>query len=240
MARRRNNPPPPSPLPPSPPPAGPSLSWKDHPLAVAAISVSATLVIGGGLVKDLIIPAYTEQLKNQLVDLPRVKEHNEKLQFEIKELQSKLATAHTEKNLALTANTFVPPDPYPVGLNLVRLGDEISKIDRTYKPEQIEKRKKIPYWSVATGHPVFRDVTYFFDSTKAKPTVNTLLIFVALNKYPDPYLKNKLSTVLGEPTGRDEDDRLYWLRDGVVVTLGPGSFAINPASAALMRRLKPK
>lgn len=207
---------------------------------MAAISVSATLVIGGGLVKDIVVPAYTEQLKNQLVEFPRVKEQNEKLQLEIKELTSQLAAARSETSLALTANTFVQGDPYPVGLNSVRIGDPISKIDRTYHAGHITKEKKSPYWSVRTGHPVFRTVTYYFDPDSKNPTVNTLLLFVETDKYPNPYLKKKLLSVLGEAQGSDDEDEPFWLKNGVLVRLNADTYTISRPHPYVLKKLKAK
>ncbi|MGG7604663.1 hypothetical protein [Massilia sp. BKSP1R2A-1] len=199
-------------------------------MAVAAISVSATLLIGIALVKDIIVPAYTEQLKNQLAEYPQVKEKNEKLQAEIEELQGRLATAKSETALALTANAFVRGDPYPVGLNLIRIGDPATKIEATFKAEQIQKQKHGLFWSVKTNHPIFTQVAYYFDLSSGKPTVRALLLFVDHEKYKAPYLKNKLLSVLGEPKGRNDEEKLFWITNDALVTVDDQNYSIDPAS----------
>lgn len=215
MARRNNQgrpsprpqPPPPVPLPVPPSPS----SWRDHPLAIATLAVSATLVIGGGLVKDLIIPAYTESLKNQLNEYPAVKKENSDLKKKVSALEEQLRVSRSETATAITANAWVRGDPYPVGLEEVRVGDEISKIDSHFAANSVTKENK-KYWSVTTTHPIFHRVTYYFNPAVKPQRVQAVLFHlntIGKEQYTSDFLLRKLTLALGDPQ-KDEDNKLFW------------------------------
>jgi len=185
-------------------------SWKDHPIAVASIAVAATIGLGILLVKEIILPTQTASLTNQLSSIPALQNENNKLKSTLSETKSKLDDSQRRLKLSETTNLFTVGSPYPTGLGLVRIGDDIAEIDKHYAANSVDKSEE-NYYTVTLPHGIFKNVVYGFKtSTKTKKVTQIAFVLPFDKTLNDSFLQEKLVEALGKPTGNPKKDFYSW------------------------------
>lgn len=184
-------------------PSKPAINWKDHPVIVAALSFAGTMVFA----MQIVIPIYTATLQNEIASLRKdleaagvTKDRISKLESELKDTKLKLADAES-------ANTFSPGDPYPVGINQVKIGDSLDLVAGLYSQYQIDR--KTGYWSVNNPNTVFSNVTFYFDRNSKDKKIHQLLFFMRYDAPPDLII-SKLIGALGQPFVGASPKCLFW------------------------------
>lgn len=203
------------------PPSSPaSPSWKDHPLAVAAIAVAATIALAVLLVKEVILPTHTASLGNQVsaltsqvAALGQAKAEGvtslEQLQSEFAEERHKNATLEQRLSEAQLSNLFAPQNPYPTGLGLVKVGQSVEEVSRAYPPESVQMNDD--YWTVKDQHRLFTHITYFFDEKSKTKAISHILFQGSSQKnIGDDYLQQKLAEALGAPKQWSKANHYTW------------------------------
>lgn len=145
------------------------MSWKDHPIVIAAATCVATL----GVCYELLIPAYTTTLENQVAK-------DIKIISELKEATNK-AQAHAEqldllnKNL-LSDNAFASCNPYPRAFSEIKIGDPSQRVFEKYGKEAVSPDEDNRWLTVETPNdPIFTDATYYVEEGSLK--VRQILFF---------------------------------------------------------------
>lgn len=161
------------------------MSWKDHPIVIAAGTCVATL----GVCYKLLIPAYTTTLENQVAKdiktISELKETRNKAQARAEELD------RLNKSL-LSDRAFESCSPYPRAFSDIRIGDPSQRVFEKYGKEAVEPDEDNRWLTVKTPEdPIFADVTYYVDEETHK--VRQLLFFfkdrvdiTPLSKIHDP------------------------------------------------------
>ena len=195
-----------------------STSWKDHPLAIAAIAVSGTIVLGVLLVKEVVLPVYTVSLQNKLSELSNVKSLLVETEEKAAKLQARLE--RTEKDLFAVQqiNLFGLGNPYPATLDKVRLGDSVDAVLSAYPDAKVQKSDG--YWSIELPKSIFRYVAYFFDE-KSETRNITHISFKFGYKVPDSFLQEKLIATLGVPFVYSQKGFFSWEVNGVAEVYKP-------------------
>jgi len=192
-------------------------SWQDHPLAVAAIAVCATITVGGMVVKDLIIPAHVASLTNELTQQPKLIKANKDLTEKVSQLTVEIKDLRTQLGIAQLKNPFTDGVPYPQGVDRVRIGDPMTKVKLLYGEQPLRERK-LGYWTVQTKNAVFPEAVYYFDKSAAQQKV-TGILFIGSGNITDGILEPKLRSLLGEPRTLPDDDGLSWKVNGYELRL---------------------
>lgn len=206
-------------------------SWKDSPLAVAAIAVAGTLTLTVGGFLQIVLPTREVDLKNKIASLETTQtEVAAKLvakEAELRSLQAKLLASearadslHAELRVALTAQLFNANDPYPNGLRAVRVGERIDAVQKAYAKATIDQSTD-GVLVLQDYHPVFRKVSFFFDEEDAKKQITHIVFEVKQRsaEYPEEFLQRKLRDALGAPRSGTKPDQVAWLKEG-----SPGVF----------------
>lgn len=184
-------------------PSKPTINWKDHPVIVAALSFAGTMVFA----MQIVIPIYTAALQNEVASLRKdleatgvTKDRISKLESELKDTKIKLADAES-------TNTFSPGDPYPVGINQVKIGDSIDLVESLYSRHNIDR--KAGYWSVKNPSAMFSDATFYFDRNSKDKKIYQLLFFMRYD-VPAGLVVSKLIGALGQPFVGALPKCLFW------------------------------
>lgn len=145
------------------------MSWKDHPVIVAAVSAAATVAF----CVTTLLPIWTKVQENRV----------ENLAVELDSLKKNLDIANADadryrkQNIALTTDTlFIPSDLYPRGFRDIRIGDPIEKVLSKYK--NVKKESRNNWYSAKIDDSAFFDrATYYFDDEASRRVVTLILIF---------------------------------------------------------------
>jgi hypothetical protein len=191
-----------------------STNWKDHPLAIAAISMVATTGFCILVLSEVILPTYKERLKNQIAEIPPLQKKISESEKRIQELEHEIKNLKLELMSARNLNLFSNGNPYPSGLEIVKIGDTISKVSDVFSASQIN-REKDGYWSVTIQNSAIESATYYFDTTSE--TKNIMMISINykdfVNKDSRDALKRLLIESLGMPK-HEKDDGFSWVLEG--------------------------
>jgi hypothetical protein len=145
------------------------MSWKDHPIVIAAGTCVATL----GVCYKLLIPVYTTTLENQLAkDLNTISQ--------LKEAANKAQARADRLNLVnkelLTDRAFSSCNPYPRAFSNIKVGDQSDRVFEVYGKEIVSREEDNRWLSVKPDDdPIFSDITYYFDTETLK--ISQLLFF---------------------------------------------------------------
>lgn len=186
----------------------PRSGWQDHPLAVAAIAVAATIGLAVIIFKEIVLPTQTASLTNEITNLKsslafKSKEistlKNSKLdsQKQIANLQSQVNELNQKVYEAQNANLFSFGNPYPLGVGRAKIKDPISTLTTIYPEQQITQNDG--YWSVRNQHKIFTDITYYFDESSPQKTITHIAFSMDYSKNNEDFLQTKLIETLGQP-----------------------------------------
>jgi lipopolysaccharide export LptBFGC system permease protein LptF len=221
----------------------------EYPIRMVALAVGGTITLCTLIVSQWILPTMTASLNHEIVVLKEnvskqregnaaLKQTNEKLSQTIEDQrrqnQQKL-DAFSAENKELKdklfssrkANNFLLGDPYPIGLDKVRIGDSKNKIFDTYRSENIREVGRLI--NVKQGEEIFRDIQYRHSSSaNSQGKVDSIqyhlgnmerLLDKTLTPVPENWLEQTLRKVLGEPfvVGLDNSCLLWKKSDKEVV-----------------------
>jgi hypothetical protein len=241
-------------------------NFANHPLAVIAASVIATATLCLAVVQGVVLPSATGSLDHRLaVQTDKTAEAeavNSNLRLEIASLTDKIArlsqttaenwdkrrteaSAYETEIAELKQQIFelqhvsvmAAGSPYPVGLDLVRLGDDVAKVSAVYPNAEL------------SGHGISQEFedgiflrAYYGHSftnesegqvTSARFSMGRLSRIVDdLPRIDDSWLESALKRALGSPTmiiGLD-NDCLFWKASDtefVYYSQGDDSFSIH-------------
>lgn len=187
-------------------------NWKDHPLAVATLAATGTAVF----MSTVVMPLNTTHLNNRIAAMTdKVTVAEEKtakvaeIEKKLKDTESQLAKTEGELAAALNANLFSQGNPYPNGLQAIKIGDSVDMIFKAY-PSDAVTHNELGYYSVKTKHPVFDSVTYYHDDNKDTPKITHIGLFVDYKLRSGDLLQRKLNDALGEPKKWKVADYYSW------------------------------
>ena len=204
-------------------------SWKDNPLAVSAITVAGTLALSVLVVKDIIVPTYTQSIKNELslnkIKLEKALKINEKNKLRVKDLEKEVVQLR-EHNVSLTSqlknslatNVFSFNNPYPKGFGEIRVGDNINLLAKKYGKDKIEIKlgdvDTYTTYNLKIKHKFFERVTYYIeddDNTIEKMSFSIPQYDKNFKKLFDgDYLHNQLTDALGSPITWNKKEYYSW------------------------------
>ena len=220
----------------------------EHPLKMAALAVVGTFGVLTAVVTQWVIPTVTASLSHDIdvlkerlaVEVQKNKDlHDEKIRLlaeveagkkDLEAEKSALRPRYTayakeiddlreEISTLRMSNLFTPENPYPLGLDRVRIGDPIDKIDDAYNGKKIDKRNTTitvetaeePFLMMVFNHSSSKEtngkivgITYSYQ--KLKRIIHSNLPRISENWLEDSLLRN-----FGEPyVVGPENDCLLW------------------------------
>lgn len=154
------------------------MSWKDHPIVIAAGTCVATI----GVCYKLLIPAYTTTLENQVAkDLNRISE--------LQEIASKAQVRAEKINLLnkelLSDRAFSSCNPYPRAFNDIKVGDLSERVFEVYGKDIVSIEEDKRWLSVKLlEDPIFSIATYYIDMETSRITQVLFFFKDRINVYP--------------------------------------------------------
>lgn len=145
------------------------MSWKDHPIVIAAGTCVATL----GVCYKLLIPAYTTILENQVAkDLTAISE--------LRQIAAKAQERADRLNLLnkelLSDGIFSNCSPYPRALSNIKIGDRTDKLFEVYGEDLVTREEDNRWLTLKVNDdPIFSKATYYFDKETSK--ISQILFF---------------------------------------------------------------
>jgi len=131
---------------------------------------------------------------------------------QLKTTQEKLEQAKSKLAQVEYSELFLKNDPYPATLNIVRLGQNISKIYETYGKEEIVFSNDIPdvpRLIVEIKNSVFNEVRYSYD-----PKTNIIMSVSFSLDLAKPlgkdFLRESLTKALGDPIASEMKNQYMW------------------------------
>jgi len=145
------------------------MSWKDHPIVIAAGTCVATM----GVCYKLLIPAYTTTLENQVAkDLTAISELKQ-ISDRARERADRLDQLNKE---LLSDGIFSNCSPYPRALSKIKVGDRTDKLVEIYGENLITREEDNRWLTLEVNDdPIFSKPTYYFDKETSK--INQILFF---------------------------------------------------------------
>ena len=219
----------------------------EHPVAVCAAAVAGTVTICSLVAYTWVIPTITASLahsievhKEELAtkekeasilekDKAVLKMQTSSLQSRIADLTDQLEKLRVEKDASVATlkadlfasqkvNLFTPNDPYPFGLDKIRVGDPVDKIAAAY-PFESDAGKS--YISVKLPNDIFTKVGFSYGRKKTDGKVEAVTFDLGrtltalhpqLPTIPEGWLEQTLRRTLGDPKViGPEEDCLVWL-----------------------------
>src|SRR5260370_31136210 len=111
------------------------MSWKDHPLAVAAGTAAATTA----LFFTAIIPTWTKLKDNEIATLKtepaRLKSERDDLSGQLRRMESENLKLRGDLDRLSSDSLFSLDDVYPRGFRSVRIGDRLDLLAKVYGSE---------------------------------------------------------------------------------------------------------
>ena len=154
-------------------------NWKDHPVSIAALAVAGTIAVGVLLYKEVILPTHTLSLQNELSSaenrLARSSQENIRLNEELSSLKQAIGKLKEENSFLEikiskieATNLLSTENPYPPGLDQVRIGDPFKKIKLVYDKKEFPKvsvdiKPDKRFVVVNNAHSFFKGITYYID-----------------------------------------------------------------------------
>ena len=203
--------------------------WKNHPIVVAAVAVSAAIGLCVIIIKEIILPTYTAHLNNTIKELQttnnNIVSENTRLKEHIIELKNKLDISEEKESnllskleLAQQENLFSSETPYPLGLGQIKIGDPVSLIFKSYPIDSIEI-SKYGYIDVNNQHEIFTQATYYADDIKNKNSEITHVSYgIDFKKgLSKDFLQMKLIDSFGMPKKWVWDDYYSWMTKSKII-----------------------
>ncbi|MBD8605196.1 hypothetical protein IFT80_21410 [Pseudomonas sp. CFBP 8771] len=106
------------------------------------------------------------------------------IKVKLEKATEQLTNSETKISALIASGTLKECDPYPLGIDLVKVGDPMSKVIETYNENEYEIEKTRGYFSVAfPNNKAFRSASYI---TAGQSGVVGVLIFYSGVKHLDP------------------------------------------------------
>lgn len=221
------------------------MSALQNPITVAAAAVAATIGLAIILVKEIVLPTHSaavtfeaavakkdfaekleaaqsanaateSALEKEKAATIKLKSEADELKTQIKELRIILFA--TQQN-----NLFSRNDPYPFGLDRVKVGDSVETIQQVFAGSTVKSQKR--QMRVEGGHDLFTDIFFTFDADSKEKVVDSIRYYISnytrskrgLPAVPDGWLGEALEKALGKSVmvGPDEDCRAWPLQERV-------------------------
>ncbi|MEJ1409098.1 MAG: hypothetical protein RPU60_02615 [Candidatus Sedimenticola sp. (ex Thyasira tokunagai)] len=191
-------------------------NFKNHPISIASLAVVGTIAIGILLYKEVILPTHTLSLKNEISALKsEVNKLNAKVSSLVK-VEVKNKALLNRLALQEKGNLFSVGNPYPIGLEQVRIGDSLSKVSDVYTlasyPNAIVKiQKESSYVTVSNAHAFFEYITYYIDEKNTKlPITHISFNASPINELPKGFLQEKIIAAFGYPDSNPKGEYYSW------------------------------
>lgn len=191
---------------------GSTADWTQHSVIVALISGAAT----AGFFLAVVVPIYTQSLRNEITAGADSVAKARATEERVATAERKLKVAEARIFSLENANSYSLGNPYPVGLGLVKVGQDIADVAKMYPGATIEK--KDGYWSLKDYHSIYSIVTYYF---KAEQKISHILLSPHY-KMPEDFVPRKLTEILGPPASTPRDQFARWVDSNYSVFVGPG------------------
>lgn len=203
-------------------------AWKDHPLAVAAISAAATIGLSVMVFTQIVMPTITA---SQADDIKRLKDGRavmvssqkdtldkyEKLRVEFDKAKSDLEELTIELRDARAGSLFGGSSPYPIGLGRIRVGDPASRVAEIYGHE-VKGEIDDGYYEVKLSKSYFKEVVYYFDGKSNITHIMFAMDLLSLIKDKNTkFLFRKLTDAFGSPREWSGKGFYSWDVDGVQI-----------------------
>lgn len=222
---------------------------EEHPLKLAAIAVVGTITVGTLVVTQWIVPTLTASLSHELtlakekasatqVEIATIKSEREKLSAAIEDEKSKaqkesvalLAENKVLKEKLFNAekvNSFLKGDPYPVGLDKIKLGESKDKVLTIYQGANLVETPRSV--RIKQTNDLFREIRYNHSARKpGEGKIESIQYDLGtldrirdrnLPTVPKNWLAESLAKALGEPDviGLDNDCLVWKIADNAVV-----------------------
>jgi hypothetical protein len=192
------------------------MSWKEHPTAIAATSIAATLTF----CVTVIIPIWDKEKDNRIRDLSG---EPAKLKTELADLGTQIEIVESEnRKLRRDLDKLVPDalfatdNVYPHGYREVHIGDRVAVLEKVYGGRATLEDAD-DWISVRFRAPdLFSQITYYFDRDASKKIVTHILFHFAdpvgeiaktfrqalIDKYGQKGMKQRTSKLQGS--------EIYW------------------------------
>ncbi|QQO31084.1 hypothetical protein JJC00_20720 [Bradyrhizobium diazoefficiens] len=171
--------------------------WQDHPVLIAICSGAAALIFA----QTVIFPTMTASLQNEVTAARSQAQEVATVKEQLKKATDETAKAKLDLKAAQLINVFSAGNPYPIGLDKVRIGDGLDAILGNF-PEASVKKNTPSYWSVNLDHAAFREVVYYFDQPTSRNLkdrrIRALLFFTSDRS--SGVIRGKLTAALGNPS----------------------------------------
>lgn len=196
--------------------------WKSSPVIVAGGTAAATILLGIAVVTQVIVPTQTakieieslkakDQLRTSLDTIRRLESQVAALEKKSKENDSQLKKLASDLLVAREGAMFSGGNPYPVGLGLVRVGDEFAAIERAYPGRRFELDSKAGTLEVELEDSPFKHVSYGFLPNDPRRRIVQVSYLLDYNRgYPDGFLRGRIVEALGSSFENPEDDKYRW------------------------------
>ena len=191
-------------------------NWKNHPIYIATLAVASTIAVGVLLYKEVILPTHTLSLRNEISSLRNDLSEESSNKKVIAKLKNENDILKHKVARAEVGNLLLPNNPYPPGLDLVRIGDSAAKVEEVYASDKygdvsIEIQPDNGYITVKHAHTEFRYVTYYLDEENPKLPVS----HIGFSGFDSPLssvdlLQEKLVGSLGNPDSSPRPGFYSW------------------------------
>jgi hypothetical protein len=170
-----------------------SMSWKDHPLAVASVSIAGTTALILTVMFSAVIPTWLRSKDNEIAakeaqigDLngrmvnleaepTRLKNELGELGGQLKKMESENIKLRRDLDKLSTDKLFSMDDVYPRGFRGVRIGDRIDLVTQVYGGEAVIK-DEYDWITVLFKKPhPFSSIAYYYDQNAKVKTVRSIL-----------------------------------------------------------------
>jgi hypothetical protein len=158
------------------------MTWKDHPLAIAGSSVVATAAFMIALGFTVVIPTWTERLRNENERLRSSVPEYETLKKEVDKLKGRNAELRAQLAGAQGNALFAGGSLYPLGYRKFKVGDVLSDLESAYPEDPIEWSDDWVTVNLRHGlfhglfdHGLFDHVTYHFTERKGKKVIGFVM-----------------------------------------------------------------
>lgn len=181
---------------------------QSHPIWTHALAFGGGATLTIALFTQAVVPTAVERhrleaekFKQDAQALPAAKTQIAALKAEVEAERKSVDRERALRKAAEMDAPFLPGNPYPKGLDDVRVGMPRDAIDKAFPAKLLDKSRD-GYWSASPEHGLFTRVTYYFEEDKAPdyPITHISFSYSPLNDLPDDFLLKRLTAALGPPS----------------------------------------
>src|SRR5262245_50507762 len=127
-------------------PAPPGPDWWSYP----AIRIIAARAAGFAFCYSYVLPTHTQSLRNEIAVNAELVAKAKATAEKATSLERQLKDALGRVRALEKPNLFSPDNPYPVGLGLVKIGQSVDDLEKTFPGAKIEMADR--YWTLKDFH----------------------------------------------------------------------------------------